>query len=51
MSKIWQRLGLIILIILCLWNITTKLIHKVSFNDAIASAKAQIQIVKNNISK
>ena len=51
LSKIWKKLLLIILIIACLFNITVKLINKVSFNDAIATAKTQIENIKNNIKK
>lgn len=49
MSKIWKRIGLIILIVACLFNITIKLINKVSFNDAITMAKNQFENVKNTI--
>ena len=45
LAKIWKKLGLIILIIACLWNVVFKLVNKVSFNDAINSAKAKIQTI------
>ena len=49
LAKIWKKIGLIILIIACLWNIVFKLVNKISFDDAISRAKAQIQsIVKPN---
>lgn len=51
LSKIWKKLCLIILIIACLFNITVKLINKVSFKDAITTAKVQIENIKNNIKK
>ena len=51
MSKIWKRIGLIILIIACLFNITIKLINKVSFNDTINAAKVQFENMKNNFKK
>ncbi len=45
LSKMWKKIGLIILIIACLWNIIFKLVNKVSFDDAINNAKAQIQTI------
>ena len=38
-SKIWKKVGLIILIIACLWNIIVKLVNIISFDDAIADVK------------
>ena len=43
MDKIWKKLGLIILIIACLWNIVIKLVSKVSFEKEIDAAKAKIE--------
>jgi len=49
LSKVWKKIGLIILIIACLWNIVFKLVNKISFDDAINRAKTKIQtIVKIN---
>ena len=45
LAKIWKKVGLIILIIACLWNVVFKLVNKVSFNDAINNAKAKIQSI------
>ena len=45
LSKIWKKIGLIILIIACLWNIVFKLVNKISFDDAINRAKAKIQTI------
>ena len=47
LARIWKKIGLIILIVACLWNIVFKLVNKVSFNDAINSAKAKIQSITN----
>ena len=47
LGKIWKRVGLIILIIACLWNIVFKLVNKISFDDAIENAKKQIELIKN----
>ncbi|MBQ3145072.1 MAG: hypothetical protein IJB90_00540 [Clostridia bacterium] len=43
LAKIWKRIGLIILIIACLWNVIFKLVNKVSFDGAIEAVKTQIQ--------
>ena len=45
LEKVWKRIGLIILIIACLWNIVFKLVNKISFDKAISSIKQQIQTV------
>jgi len=45
LAKLWKKIGLIILIIACLWNIVFKLVNKVSFDDAINSVKAKIQSI------
>lgn len=46
LAKIWKKVGLIILIIACLWNIIFKLVNKVSFDGTIESAKAKIEQAK-----
>ena len=43
LAKIWKKIGLIILIIACLWNIVFKLVNKISFNQAIEGIKTQLQ--------
>ena len=45
LAKIWKKIGLIILIIACLWNLVFKLVNKVSFNDTINQAKAKIESI------
>ena len=47
LAKTWKKIGLLILIIACLWNVVFKLVNKVSFDDAINSAKAKIQAITN----
>ncbi len=37
LAKSWKKIGLIILIIACLWNITAKFVKKVSFSDNLKS--------------
>ncbi len=45
LSKIWKKIGLIILIIACLWNIVFKLVNRISFDNAINNFKQQIQTI------
>ena len=46
LAKTWKKIGLIILIVACLWNIVGKLVHKISFDNAIEAAKAQMHGIK-----
>ena len=48
LAKIWKKIGLIILIIACLWNIVFKLVNKISFNQAIDGVKIEQLIEKEN---
>lgn len=43
LAKTWKKIGLIIVIIACLWNIVFKIVNKISFANTIDSAKTQIQ--------
>jgi hypothetical protein len=36
-AKIWQKLGLIVLIIACLFNIVTKIVTKISLQDELSA--------------
>ena len=51
LAKAWKKIGLIILIIACLWCIIFKLVNKISFEGAINSAKTQIEILKDKVIK
>ena len=51
LGKIWKKIGIIILIIACLWNIVYKLVNKISFDGAINSAKARIEEIKQQSKK
>ena len=51
LSKIWKKIGFIILIIACLWSVIFKLVNKISFDGAIQSAKMQIQEIKDKVTK
>ena len=37
LAKWWKKIGLLILIIACLFNVTLKLVKRVSFNENVKS--------------
>lgn len=37
LAKWWKKIGLLILIIACLFNVTSKLVKRVSFNENVKS--------------
>ena len=43
MAKIWTKIGMIILIVACLFNITIKLVNKLSFDTEMISSAQYIQ--------
>ena len=42
LAKNWKRIGLIILIVACFANITSKLVRSVSFNDNVRSTVTNV---------
>jgi len=46
LAKNWKKIGLFILIVACLFNITSKLVKRVSFNDNI---KATVNNTVNSV--
>lgn len=50
-AKIWKKIGLIILIIACLYNIVFKIVHKVSFNVELSSSAEYIKTIEENKQK
>ena len=44
LAKYWKKIGIIILIILCLINGISKLLKVVSFDDTIETIKSKISI-------
>lgn len=49
LAKYWKKIGLLILIIACVFNIMSKLIHKVSLNEEmIESAIYSLQHNEEN---
>ena len=49
LAKTWKKIGLIVLIIVCLWNIVGKSVHRISFDNAIEAAKEQMQSIKTQV--
>ena len=47
-AKIWQKVGLIILIIACLFNIVSKIVKKVSFKDELQTSANYVESMQNN---
>jgi len=43
LAKVWKKLGFLILIIACLFNIMDKLVHKVSFDVQIKATAAYFE--------
>lgn len=48
LAKSWKKIGLIILIILCLINGIVKLTKVVSFDGTIEAIKSKISIINKN---
>ena len=47
-ARIWQKLGLIILIIAWLFNIVSKIVNKMSFDDELAASAGYIQSIEED---
>lgn len=37
-AKLWKKIGLLILIVACLFNITVKLVNKISFKEELRTS-------------
>lgn len=48
LAKIWKKIGLILLIMACLYNITSKLVHRISFSEEILKFTKQIKNTSQN---
>lgn len=46
LAKYWKKIGLIIVIVLCLINGISKLVKVVSFDDTIEAVKSKITILQ-----
>ena len=48
-AKYWKKIGMLILIIACVFNIMSKLVHKLSLNkEMLYSAQYMFQQEENN---
>ena len=45
-GKIWQKVGLFILIIACLFNIMVKIVTKVSLNKEMSDAAEYVRTIR-----
>lgn len=50
-AKIWQKLGLVILIIACLFNIVTKIVTKISLQEEMSDAASYVREVEEQKEK
>ena len=48
LAKIWKKLGLLILIIACLFNIISKLTTKLSFDQEIQSSADYVKTIQDD---
>ncbi|MBR6034048.1 MAG: hypothetical protein IKP28_04880 [Clostridia bacterium] len=50
-AKIWQKLGLIILIIACLFNIVVKIVNKITLQQEMDSAVEYVKTLEEEKKK
>ena len=50
-AKIWQKVGLIILIIACLFNIVVKIVTKLTLEQELSDAAAYIRTIQKEEDK
>ncbi len=51
LAKYWKRIGMLILIIACVFNIMSKLVHKLSLNKEMLYSAMYMQEQQDNNSK
>ncbi len=47
-AKIWQKVGLFILLIACLFNIVTKIVTKISLKQEMSDAAEYVRTMQAN---
>lgn len=47
-AKYWKKIGLVILIIACLFNIVSKLVHKTPVKQELQQSAQYVQEQRNN---
>ena len=50
-ARIWQKLGIIILIIACLFNVTIKIIKKISLDEELRRSAEYVKSMENEENK
>ena len=48
LAKWWKKIGLLILIVACIFNVMTKLINKLSLEDELESSATYVEQQKEN---
>ena len=48
LAKSWKKICLFILIIACLWNIISKIVYRISFDETVNSVKENYEQKENN---
>ena len=48
LAKYWKKIGLLILIIACVFNVMSKLVHKLSLNTEMISSAIYVQEHEEN---
>ena len=43
LAKYWKKIGLLILIVACVFNVMSKLVHKLSLNTEMISSAIYVQ--------
>lgn len=51
LAKVWKKIGFIILIVACLFNITTKLIRKIPFLEELRMSAQYVYDEQNDENK
>lgn len=51
LKKYWKKIGMLILIIACVFNVMNKLVHKISFNKEILQSAQYIFDEQKNQNK
>lgn len=50
-AKIWQKVGLIVLIIACLFNIVTKIVTKITLQQELSDAAEYVRTIEKEEEK
>ena len=51
LAKYWKKIGLLIIIIACLFNIVSKLVSKVPYNNQLTESAQYVSEQEENVKK